>query len=265
MEGQENVNTGMKIENIENTKENPKMKLEDKIGLLQQQIRYYIGIIRRQNRIVRAYEMDKRRTNSEEARKRIIENQLEPEKKTLRKYEESLRTMEEELLMCEYWALEEYLKGSNGTYIAPADKLPKIYFLPVIGRLARFGNTQGYLAGRKKEIVEQLEKIRNEKGGKRSERNTEGTEKSKESADNGINNPVISKLDEFAQNNLVDNTTTRPNIKYVARLAKKPRTPGTPGTPGTLKNKPKTTSGRFERGKIGSSGSKNENTLEEER
>ena len=85
MEGQENVNTGMKIENIENTKENPKMKLEDKIGLLQQQIRYYIGIIRRQNRIVRAYEMDKRRTNSEEARKRIIENQLEPEKKTLKK------------------------------------------------------------------------------------------------------------------------------------------------------------------------------------
>lgn len=79
-------------------------------------------------------------------------------KKTLRKYKESLRTMEEELLMCEYWALEEYLKGSNGTYIAPADKLPKIYFLPVIGRLARFGNTQGYLAGRKKEIVEQLEK-----------------------------------------------------------------------------------------------------------
>lgn len=79
--------------------------------------------------------------------------------------------MEEELLMCEYWALEEYLKGSNGTYIAPADKLPKIYFLPVIGRLARFGNTQGYLAGRKKEIVEQLEKI--------SERNTEGTEKVK--------------------------------------------------------------------------------------
>ena len=73
MEGQENVNTGMKIENIKNTKENPKMKLEDKIGLLQQQIRYYIGIIRRQNRIVRAYEMDKRRTNSEEARKRIIE------------------------------------------------------------------------------------------------------------------------------------------------------------------------------------------------
>lgn len=53
MEGQENVNTGMKIENIKNTKENPKMKLEDKIGLLQQQIRYYIGIIRRQNRIVR--------------------------------------------------------------------------------------------------------------------------------------------------------------------------------------------------------------------
>lgn len=45
MEGQENVNTGMKIENIKNTKENPKMKLEDKIGLLQQQIRYYIGII----------------------------------------------------------------------------------------------------------------------------------------------------------------------------------------------------------------------------
>lgn len=40
--------------------------------------------------------------------------------------------MEEELLMCEYWALEEYLKGSNGTYIAPADKLPKIYFLPVL-------------------------------------------------------------------------------------------------------------------------------------
>lgn len=31
---------------------------------------------------------------------------------------------------------------------------------------------------------------------------------------------MISKLDEFAQNNLVDNTTTRPNIKYVARLAK---------------------------------------------
>ena len=116
MEGQENVNTGMKIENIKNTKENPKMKLEDKIGLLQQQIRYYIGIIRRQNRIVRAYEMDKRRAkNSEEAKKRIIENQLEPEKKTLRKYKESLRTMEEELLMCEYWALEEYLKGSNGT------------------------------------------------------------------------------------------------------------------------------------------------------
>ena len=45
MEGQENVNTGMKIENIKNTKENPKMKLEDKIGLLQQQIRYYIGIL----------------------------------------------------------------------------------------------------------------------------------------------------------------------------------------------------------------------------
>lgn len=89
MEGQENVNTGMKIENIKNTKENPKMKLEDKIGLLQQQIRYYIGIIRRQNRIVRAYEMDKRRAkNSEEAKKRIIENQLEPEKKTLRKYKE---------------------------------------------------------------------------------------------------------------------------------------------------------------------------------
>ena len=253
MEGQENVNTGMKIENIENTKENPKMKLEDKIGLLQQQIRYYIGIIRRQNRIVRAYEMDKRRAkNSEEAKKRIIENQLEPEKKTLRKYKESLRTMEEELLMCEYWALEEYLKGSNGTYIAPADKLPKIYFLPVIGRLARFGNTQGYLAGRKKEIVEQLEKIRNEKGGKRSERNTEGTEKSKESADNGINNPVISKLDEFARNNLVDNKTTRPNIKSVARLAKKPRTPR------TLKNKPKTASGRFKGGKIGSSGRKKE-------
>lgn len=245
MEVQENVNTGMKIEDIENTKENPKMKLEDKIGLLQQQIRYYIGIIRRQNRIVRAYEMDKRRANSEEARKRIIENQLEPEKKTLRKYKESLRTMEEELLMCEYWALEEYLKGSNGTYIAPADKLPKIYFLPVIGRLARFGNTQGYLAGRKKEIVEQLEKIRNEKG----------TEKSKESADNGINNPVISKLDKFAQNNLVNNTTTRPNIKDVARLAKKPRTPRTPRT---LKDKPKTTSGRFEGGKIGSSGSKKE-------
>lgn len=71
MEGQENVNTGMKIENIKNTKENPKMKLEDKIGLLQQQIRYYIGIIRRQNRIVRAYEMDKRRAkNSEEAKKK---------------------------------------------------------------------------------------------------------------------------------------------------------------------------------------------------
>lgn len=243
MEGQENVNTGMKIENIKNTKENSKMKLEDKIGLLQQQIRYYIGIIRRQNRIVRAYEMDKRRAkNSEEAKKRIIENQLEPEKKTLRKYKESLRTMEEELLMCEYWALEEYLKGSNGTYIAPADKLPKIYFLPVIGRLARFGNTQGYLAGRKKEIVEQLEKI--------SERNTEGTEKSKESEDNGINNPVKSKLDEFARNNLVDNKTTRPNIKSVARLAKKPRTPR------TLKDKPKTTSGRFEGEKIGSPGRK---------
>ena len=58
------------------------MKLEDKIGLLQQQIRYYIGIIRRQNRIVRAYEMDKRRAkNSEEAKKKIIENQLEPEKR----------------------------------------------------------------------------------------------------------------------------------------------------------------------------------------
>lgn len=247
MEGQENVNTEMKIEDIEDTKENPKMKLEDKIGLLQQQIRYYIGIIRRQNRIVRAYEMDKRRAaNSEEAKKRIIENQLEPEKKTLRKYKESLRTMEEELLMCEYWALEEYLKGSNGTYIAPADKLPKIYFLPVIGRLARFGNTQGYLAGRKKEIVEQLEKIRNEKGTEKS------TEKSKESADDGINNPVISKLDKFAQNNLVNNTTTRPNIKNVARLAKKPRTPR------TLKDEPKTTSGRFEGGKIGSSGSKKE-------
>ena len=187
--------------------------------------------------------MDKRRAkNSGEAKKRIIENQLEPEKKTLRKYKESLRTMEEELLMCEYWALEEYLKGSNGTYIAPADKLPKIYFLPVIGRLARFGNTQGYLAGRKKEIVEQLEKI--------SERNTEGTEKSKESTDNGINNPVISKLDEFARNNLVDNKTTRPNIKSVARLAKKPRTPR------TLKDKPKTTSGRFEGEKIGSPGRK---------
>ena len=45
--------------------------------------------------------------------------------------------------------------------------------------------------------------------------------KSKESADNGINNPVKSKLDEFARNNLVDNKTTRPNIKSVARLAKK--------------------------------------------
>ena len=33
MDGQENVNTGMKIENIKNTKENPKMKLEDKIGI----------------------------------------------------------------------------------------------------------------------------------------------------------------------------------------------------------------------------------------
>lgn len=42
-----------------------------------------------------------------------------------------------------------------------------------------------------------------------------------------------SKLDEFARNNLVDNKTTRPNIKSVARLAKKPRTPR------TLKNKPK--------------------------
>lgn len=29
-----------------------------------------------------------------------------------------------------------------------------------------------------------------------------------------------SKLDEFARNNLVDNKTTRPNIKSVARLAK---------------------------------------------
>ena len=110
--------------------------------------------------------------------------------------------------------------------------------------MARFGNTQGYLAGRKKEIVEQLEKI--------SERNTEGTEKSKESADNGINNPVKSKLDEFARNNLVDNKTTRPNIKSVARLAKKPRTPR------TLKNKPKTASGGFKGGKIGSSGRKKE-------
>ena len=64
-----------------------------------------------------------------------------------------------------------------------------------------------------------------------------------------------SKLDEFAQNNLVDNKTTRPNIKSVARLAKKPRTPRTPRT---LKNKPKTASGGFKGGKIGSSGRKKE-------
>lgn len=62
-----------------------------------------------------------------------------------------------------------------------------------------------------------------------------------------------SKLDEFARNNLVDNKTTRPNIKSVARLAKKPRTPR------TLKNKPKTASGGFKGGKIGSSGRKKKN------
>ena len=49
MEGQENVNTGMKIENIKNTKENPKMKLEDKIGLLQELMRW----IKEERRIAR--------------------------------------------------------------------------------------------------------------------------------------------------------------------------------------------------------------------
>lgn len=224
------------------------MKLVDKIENLRKNMEFYTDCIEKQQKIIANYERDMKNAQSKEAKDRINKVQIEPEKATLRIYRNTQKKLYGELRIVEYLALEQQEKESDASRIVgPPVKIRNNLFKKRTGNLARFGNTQGWIAGRKEEILrylinEELKRMKNELKEKVHD-NTRDYWKDKEISQeeleeeiktnyesalkkwmenevdlNEIKDKVLENINIYESTNILSNTFERPKEAEVAKL-----------------------------------------------
>lgn len=237
------------------------MKLVDKINYLREKMKFYTQCIKKQQNIIADYESNMKNAQSKEAKDRINRVQIGPEKETLSIYNNNQNELYRELRIVEYLALEQQEKESDASRIVgPPVKIKNSLFAKGIGKLSRFGNEQGWIAGRKEEILKYLinyelekkknelrEKVRNdtreywgttrisqeefEKSFKRNYKLEEGKWVREEVNLKEIREAVLKEINIYGSTNILSNTWERPKADQIAKL-----TPANPENTATYDN-----------------------------
>lgn len=110
--------------------------------------------IKKTGKQIKRLEKAKKRAQYQESKDRIETYQIVPLKENIKKLRFESNNCYEELSMCEYAVIQEEIASRDTKSIIPVTDMSK--FFGMFGRLRRFGNFEGYLAGRIKEIEDYL-------------------------------------------------------------------------------------------------------------